>query len=98
MGNLIAITVNLTDATPENEAQLEAELSALGLGSTLPITEGGNMDVPKGTFVATIDEGEPMEHLTHFYRSFVEVMRKLNLHGSYMVNVGQKPCYSCGKL
>jgi len=98
VGALITITVDLADIVPGSRSQLEAELSALGLGKTLSVTEGGDMDVPPGTYAAEIDEGDPMEQLRHYYRSFIDIMRKLDLHGAYMVNLCQKPCYTCGKL
>ena len=74
------------------------EVLALGLKPTLPMTEGGDMALPAGTYGAAIQIDDQMAQLKHYYRSLVAVMRKLGIKGTYFVNVSQKPASVCGKL
>ena len=98
MGGIVTVTVATDGIDSETMARLDAEALALGLKTTLPQTEGGDMPLPAGTYGAVVEAGDQMEQVKHYYRSLVAVMRKLNLKGRYFVNVAQNAAFVCGGL
>ena len=54
MEGIITFTVEPDKIEPEVMAKLDGEVSALGLKTTLPQTEGGDMPLPGGTYGAVI--------------------------------------------
>jgi len=98
MEGIVTFTIATDKISAEQIARLNAEVLALGLKTTLPMTEGGEMALPAGTYGAGIQIGDQMEQLKHYYRSLVAVMRKLKIKGTYFVNVSQEPASVCGEL
>lgn len=98
MEGIVTFTVEMASLDAGVIACLTDEVSTLGLKTTLPMTEGGEMTLPAGTYGAVIQIGDQMAQLKHYYRSLVAVMRKLKIKGTYFVNVSQEPAFVCGKL
>ena len=98
MEGIVTFTVETDKIDSEVMAKLDSEVSALGLKTTLPQTEGGDMPLPGGTYGSVIQIDDQMEQLKRYYRSLVAVMRKLEIKGKYLVNISEKPAFVCGKL
>jgi len=98
MEGIVTFTVEMESLDSGVIACLTDEVSILGLKTTLPQTEGGEMALPAGTYGAVIQIGDQMAQLKHYYRSLVAVMRKLKIKGTYLVNVSQGSSFVCGKL
>jgi len=98
MAGIVTFTVETASLDDKVIPALTDEMSALGLKTTLPQTEGGEMALPAGTYGAVIQIGDQTAQLKHYYRSLVAIMRKLKIKGTYLVNVSQEPSFVCGKL
>ena len=98
MKAIVTITIDPVTIPDEKVTALDEELKALGLDSNLPASEGGTLELPFGTYGQLIQIDDQMSQLQHYYTSFVEIMRKLNINGRYFVNVAQEPTFVCGIL
>ena len=98
MEGIITFTVETDEIDSEVMAKLNGEVSALGLKTTLPQTEGGDMPLPDGTYGAVIQIDDLMEQIKRYYRSLVAIMRKLKIKGKYFINISEKPAFVCGEL
>lgn len=98
MEGIVTFTVATDKIDLEVMAKLDGEMSSLGLKTTLPQTEGGDMALPGGTYGAVIQIDNQMKQLKRYYRSLVAVMRKLKIKGKYFVNISGKPAFVCGEL
>lgn len=98
MEGIVTFTVETASLDDGIIPALTDKISALGLKTTLPQTEGGDMALLLGTCGAVIQIDDQMAQLKHYYRSLVAVMRKLKIKGTYFVNVSQIPNFVCGKL
>ena len=98
MEGIVTFTIAADKISADQITRLNAEVLALGLKTTLPQTEGGEMALPAGTYGAGIQIGDQMAQLKHYYRRLVAVMRKLKIKGAYFVNVSKEPDFVCGKL
>lgn len=98
MNGIVTFTI-ATDSIDSNVlANLDEAVVSLGLKTTLPQTNGGDMSLPRGTYGAIIQFDDQMAQLKHYYRRFVDVMRELKIKGKYFVNVSQFPSFICGEL
>ena len=98
MEGIVTFTVAIASIDADTKAKLDEAVAALGLKATLPETEGGTLHLPAGTYGDIIQIDDQMAQLKHYYRSLVDVTRKLNIKGKYFVNVSQSPAYVCGEL
>ena len=100
MDGIVTITMDITSMDEENKSKLGKELRELGLQKTLPETErGGILHLPECTYGRIIElDDDQMAQLKHYYRSLVDIMRKLSFKGRYFVNVSANPAYVCGCL
>ena len=98
MEGIVTFTIATNKICADQITRLNAEVLTLGLKTTLPQTECGDMPLPAGTYGAVIQIGDQMAQLQHYYQSLVVVMRKLKIKGTYFVNVSQEPDFVCGKL
>lgn len=98
MEGIVTCTVEPANLDAGLITNLSEEVLALGLKTTLPQTEDGDMALPAGTYGAVIQIDDQMAQLKHYYRSLVAVMRKLKIKGPYFVNVSQKPTFVLGKF
>ena len=98
MEGIVTFTVETDKIDSETMAKLNGKVSALGLKTTLPQTEGGDMPLPGGTYGAVVQIDDQMEQLKRYYRSLVAIMRKLKIKGKYFVNISEKSAFVCGKL
>lgn len=98
MEGIVTFTIGTSSLDDGVIPALTDGTSALGLKTTLPQTEGGDMALPAGTYGGVIQIDDQMAQLNHYYRSLVAVMRKLKIKGTYFVNVSQTPSFVCGKL
>ena len=96
--NIVTVAIDPVTIPDEKVTVLEEGLKVLGLGSTLPATEGGTLDLPFGTYGQLIEIDDQMSQLRRYYRSVVEIMRKLDITGRYFVNVAQEATFVCGEL
>ena len=98
MEGIVTFTISTNKISADQITRLNAEVLALGLKTTLPQTEGGDMPLPAGTYGAIIEIGDQMEQVKPYYRSLVALMRKLKIKGKYFVNLSAGPTYVCGEL
>lgn len=98
MEGIVIFTVEMAPRDAGLIASLSKEIATLGLKTTLPQTEGGDMALPVGTYGAVIRIDDQMTQLKHYYRSLVAIMRKLKIKGKYLVNISEKPAFVCGEL
>ena len=98
MDGIVTFTI-ATDSIDSNVlAKLDEAVASLGLKTTLPETNGGEMPLPRGTYGAIIRFDDQMAQLKHYYRNLVDVMRKLKIKGKYFMNVSQFPSFVCAEL
>jgi len=74
MEGVVTFTIATDKISAEQITRLDAEVLALGLKTTLPQTEGGDMPLPAGTYGAVIQIGDQMEQVKPYYRSLVALM------------------------
>jgi len=98
MEGIVTFTIATNKICADQITRLNAEVLTLGLKTTLPQTECGDMPLPAGTYGAVIQIGDQMAQLKHYYRSLVALMRKLKIKGKYLVNLSAGPTYVCGEL
>ena len=98
MEGIVTVTVSADAINSPSKMQLDEKMAALGLQKTLPATEGGVLHLPDGTYAQVIELEEAMDQLKTYYRSIVKVLRALDLHCAYFVNVATDPCFACGQL
>ena len=98
MDGIVTFTVEAATLDAGMIARLSEEVLALGLKTTLPQTEGGDMALPVGTYGTAIRIDDQIAQLKHYYRRLLAVMRKLKIQGTYFVNVSKEPNFVCGKL
>jgi len=96
---LVVFTVALDSLDAARKAALDAEVGALGFKKTIPCSEGGDMPLPEGTYACLLEIKDQHEQLRHFYRSLVDVMRKLEVKGKYFISMAGSPISNiCGEL
>ena len=98
MKSIVTFTVAIDSIDPDTKAKLDEAVEALGLQATLPETQGGTLHLPAGTYGSIIQIDDQMEQVKHYYRSLVDVMRKLDIKGKYFLNLSESPAYVCGEL
>ncbi len=98
MEGIVTFTIETNKISADQITRLNADVLALGLRTTLPQTEGGDMPLPAGTYGAVIEIGDQMEQVKLYYQSLVALMRKLKIEGKYFVNLSAGPTYVCGEL
>ena len=98
MEGIVTFTIATNKISADQITRLNAEVLALGLKTTLPQTEGGDMPLPDGTYGAIVEIGDQMEQVKPYYRNLVALMRKLKIKGKYFVNLSAGPTYVCGEL
>ena len=91
MEGMITVTNALDAIGVEAKAALDEIMGGLGLKTTLPETGGGTLALPPGTYGGIIQIEDQMEQLKHYYRSLVEVLRKLDFKGKYFRSLSQSP-------
>ena len=98
MDGIVTFIIATDAIDAQVQAKLDAEVAGLGLRTTLPQTEGGDMALPRGTCGAVVQIDDQMAQLKRYYRGLVAVMRKLKFKGKYFVNLLQTPTFVCGEL
>jgi len=98
MEGIITFTIAIESIDTNTKAKLDEAVAGLGLKATLPETEGGTLHLPAGTYGSVIQIDDQMAQVKHYYRSLVDMMRKLNIKGKYFINLSQSPAYVCGEL
>ena len=98
MEGIVAVTVDVTSLNATDRKQLESAMNELGLGTTLPETQGGTLHLPPGVYASPIEITDQMQQLRHYYRATVDILRRLGIKGKYFVNVAPNPTFVCCEL
>ena len=98
MDGIVIFTVASGSVNGETRVKLDGEAAALGLKKTLPASEGGTLQLPEGMYAGTVEIEDQMEQLRAYYRTLVDIMRKLNIKGKYFISVSASPTFVCGEL
>ena len=91
MNGMITFTVAMDSLDSDTRANLDAEVGSLGFKTTVPCSEGGDMLLPLGTYACFLNIEDQHEQLKRYYRSLVDVMRKLEVKGKYFIGMANEP-------
>ena len=96
MSDLFAlISLSFNDDSTVDEEALSREMSAVGLGKKLNSTEGYEVTLPRHDFACVLPPGDTMEVLRRIHRNLNSILKKLNVHGRFLVLVSPEASWSC---
>jgi hypothetical protein len=98
MNGNVVITVALDEIDSSGRKLLDDEMDKLGLKKQGASSEGHELIYPEGTYVRNVDFSDSDGQLKHYYHSLVDVMKKHQLRGRYMVWIASNAHLVCGDV
>jgi len=98
MNGNVVITVGLDEIDAPGRKVLDDEMDRLGLKKHGMSSEGHELIYPAGTYVCGADLSDTDGQLRHYYHGLVDVMKKHQLRGRYMVWIASEAHLVCGDI
>lgn len=97
MSGKVVVTVGLDEIDTAGRMILDEEMEKLGLKRQGKSTEGHDVFYPEGTYVAD-SSPDSVSQLKEPYYSLLDVMKKHQLRGKYIVWTAKEVDFVCGDI